>query len=111
MANAFPLHGRRFGVHAGDPSAVFLVKSLLFPVAVVVTLMLSLAFWREPLSGPYFLVAVLGFFGAADLLDVAAVQVSQTWSFALRSLVDIALRWLFVTAFIWVLLRVSGLTE
>jgi putative colanic acid biosynthesis UDP-glucose lipid carrier transferase len=110
MLDFSPAQSRPLGVNATDPSTVFVVKSLLFPVTAVLTLIACLLGWRESLSGPYFLVAVLAFFGAADLLDVAAVQGTQTRALALRSLVDIVLRWLFVIAFIWLLLHLAGLS-
>ena len=58
-------------VTANDPSAVFLVKSLLYPLATVVTLC-ACVLWRGGYPfGPYFLLGVLAFITAAEFLDVA----------------------------------------
>src|SRR6266702_952759 len=97
-------------VTAADSSAAFLVKSLLYPVTAVASLILCLAFWGETVTGPYCLVAVLAFVGVADFLDVAKIRMRTMGSFALRSLADIAVRWFLVVGFIWVLLHLSGLT-
>jgi putative colanic acid biosysnthesis UDP-glucose lipid carrier transferase len=99
------------GVSAADASIVFIVKSLLFPVATVLTLLLCLLSWQESLSGTYFLIAVLAFFGAADVLDVAHIHDGVgTGYHGLRSFCGILLRWMVVIAFIWLLLRLAGLS-
>ena len=99
------------GVNAADPCAVFLVKSLLYPVAAVLTLLACLIGWREPVAGPYFLLAVLAFFGASEFLDVAQFRGRRSRLSEFRSLIDIALRWMVVVGFIWTLLRLSGLMQ
>src|SRR5438105_5039763 len=88
-----------------DPSAVFIVKSLLYPIAAVVTLGLCLLIWGEPFYGPYLLIGVLAFLGTADFLDVAPLH-GSTQSL-LQSLFDIALRWALVVGFIWILIHLS----
>jgi putative colanic acid biosysnthesis UDP-glucose lipid carrier transferase len=95
-------------ISAADPSAVFLIKSLLYPVVAVGTLIVCLLSWDEPLYGPYFLIAVLAFLGTAEFLDVAQVQ--HAHGARLLLLVDIAVRWACLMGCIWILLRVSGLT-
>jgi hypothetical protein len=55
---------------ASDPSWVFAIKSLLHPVVAVACLLGCMLAWREPLYGPYFLLAVLTFFTAAQFLDI-----------------------------------------
>jgi putative colanic acid biosynthesis UDP-glucose lipid carrier transferase len=101
---------RSTDVTAADSSVAFLVKSLLYPVAAVISLIICLAFWGEAVTGPYSLVAVLAFVGVADFLDVAKLRRRTLGSFALRSLADISVRWFLVVGFIWVLLHLSGLT-
>jgi len=64
---------RSSAVSASDPTAVFVVKSLLNPVVAVLTLAVCVAVRGESLHGPYFLLAVLGFAGAAELLGFRAV--------------------------------------
>jgi putative colanic acid biosynthesis UDP-glucose lipid carrier transferase len=110
MPSYYPPRARQLGVTTTDPSTVFVVKSLLYPVAAVLTLVACLFSWQEPLSGPYFLVAVLAFFGAADLFEAAPVRSSQSVSVSVRFFVDVLFRWVFVISFIWVLLRLSGLS-
>jgi putative colanic acid biosynthesis UDP-glucose lipid carrier transferase len=96
------------GVSTADPSVVFVIKSLLNPVVAVLTLVLCLAVWNERLQGPYFLVAVLAFLGAADFLGVGSVGGLKTVTAALRSLLDIGLRWAFLAGAVWALLHISG---
>lgn len=97
-------------VTANDPSAVFVVKSLLYPIAPVVTLCVCVLWWREYPVGPYFLLGVLAFITAAEFLDVAPLESNHTLSWALRLFFDISLRWSLVVAFIWALLYLSGLS-
>jgi putative colanic acid biosynthesis UDP-glucose lipid carrier transferase len=99
------------GVSTADPSLVFVVKSLLNPVMAVVTLQACLAAADESLRGPYFLVAVLAFLGAADLLRVGRLNGRKTWFESLQSLVDIALRWSVVIGAVWALVYISGLAD
>ena len=97
-------------VTANDPSAVFLVKSLLYPLATVVTLC-ACVLWRGGYPfGPYFLLGVLAFITAAEFLDVAPLGARHSLSWALRLLVDVSLRWSVVITFIWALVYLSGLS-
>lgn len=96
-------------VSARDSFSVFALKSLLHPTVPVMTLLVCLFVWNEPLYGPYFLVGVLAFLGAADLLDVVPVRVTPASIMVLRSLIDISLRWALLMAFLWVLLKLSDL--
>lgn len=96
-------------VSASDSFSVFALKSLLYPIIPVVTLIISLLAWGEPMYGPYFLVGVLAFLGAADLLDVVPVRITPASIMALRSLIDITLRWALLMAFLYLLLKLSGL--
>jgi hypothetical protein len=97
-------------VAANDPSAVFVVKSLLYPLAAVATLYACVLWWREYPAGPYFLLGVLTFITAAEFLDVVPLHKGQTASWALRLFLDISLRWSLVVTFLWVLLYLSGLS-
>ena len=51
-----------------DSGAVFMVKALFYPVTSVAFLAFCLWLGRRPLTGTYFLIAVLTFAGAAELL-------------------------------------------
>lgn len=97
-------------VTANDPSAVFVVKSLLYPLAAVVTLYACVLSWRESPTGPYFLLSVLAFIAAAEFLDVAPLQARHTHPWALRRLLEISLRWSLVVLFLWALLHLCGLS-
>ena len=97
-------------VAANDPSAVFVVKSLLYPLAAVATLYACVLWWREYPTGPYFLLGVLAFITAAEFLDVVPLHKGQTTSWALRLFLDISLRWSLVVTFLWTLLYLSGLS-
>src|SRR3979409_967311 len=109
MLDHWPLRNQTHGVNAADASIVFIVKSLLYPVATVLTLLVWLLSWRESLSGTYFLVAVLAFFGAADLLDVAHVHGGISSGYhGLRMFFDLLFRWLFIIAFFWLLRGLAG---
>jgi hypothetical protein len=99
---------RSSAVSAADPTAVFVVKSLLNPVVAVLTLAVCVAVRGESLHGPYFLVAVLGFAGAAELLGVAQFSGTRNWRDALHRLIDLALRWALFTTVLWALIVMSG---
>src|SRR5689334_4114306 len=104
---------RSTGLAAAEPSFVFVVKVLLYPALTVLSLILSLVACDEPFYGQYFLLAVLGFLGTADVLDIAHLarvtsQHGLQRLFRLRPLVEILLRWLLVAGFIWGLLHLSG---
>jgi len=103
------LRDRSGDVSASEPLSVFALKSLLYPIIPVLTLVICLWLWREPLYGPYLLVAVLTFLGVADLLDVVPIRIVPASVMALRSLLDILLRWSLLMLFLYLLLKLSGL--
>lgn len=88
---------------------MFALKSLLYPIIPVITLIACLVYWNQPLHGPYLLIGVLAFLGVADLLDVMPIRITPWSAMALRSLIDIWLRWGLLMVFLWALLRLSGL--
>jgi putative colanic acid biosynthesis UDP-glucose lipid carrier transferase len=102
---------RSSGVSAADSPAVFVIKSLLNPVVAVLVLAFCLALADERLQGPYFLIAVLGFVGAAELLGVAQVSGRGGWREALQQLADLTLRWVLFTACVWMLMDISALGD
>lgn len=105
------LRNRVDDVSASEPFSVFALKSLLYPVIPVVTLIVCLAMSGERIYGPYVLVAVLSFLGVADLLDVVPIRITPASAMALRSLIDITLRWILLMAFLYLLLKCSGLSQ
>jgi putative colanic acid biosynthesis UDP-glucose lipid carrier transferase len=105
-------YDRSTGVSASEPTSLFVLKSLLYPVMPVLTLALCMLVWRESLlQGPYFLMAVLAFFGAADVLDALPMAPPRHRSMAIASLLDIIFRWSLVIAFIWALLEIAGIAS
>jgi putative colanic acid biosysnthesis UDP-glucose lipid carrier transferase len=93
-----------------DSGAVFMVKALFYPVVAIAFLVFCLWVGKRPLTGTYFLIAVLTFAGTAELLgdsrvDHAPAQLRQE----LRWLLDMALRWIAVGACVALVLYLSGL--
>lgn len=104
-------HELSAGVSASEPLSLFVLKSLLHPMVPVVTLALCVLAWGEPQYGPYLLIGVLAFIGAADVLDVLPLDAPPSRSFVLSSLLDILMRWLLLVSFIWALLVLAGIDE
>ncbi|HEX7113993.1 MAG TPA: undecaprenyl-phosphate glucose phosphotransferase [Steroidobacter sp.] len=100
---------RAADVSASEPVSLFVLKSLLHPSVPVLTLIACLVLWGEVRYGPYFLVAVLAFVGAADLLDAVPIPPTRPGWLALSSLLDIVIRWVLLVAFIWALMDIAGL--
>jgi putative colanic acid biosynthesis UDP-glucose lipid carrier transferase len=101
--------GRTWALTATEPAWVFALKSLVHPVVAVGCLLACLAFWHQPLRGPYFLVAVLSFLGCAEVLDVIQPYRRPEHNGSLNGLVNILLRWTLVVCFIYGLLHLSKL--
>jgi putative colanic acid biosysnthesis UDP-glucose lipid carrier transferase len=106
---ARPWRDRAGDVSASEPVSVFALKSLLYPIIPILTLVACLFWWDKPLMGPHLLVAVLAFLGVADLLDVVPLRITPASIMALRSLLDITLRWGVLMVFMYLLLRLSTL--
>jgi putative colanic acid biosysnthesis UDP-glucose lipid carrier transferase len=105
-----PQHVHR-GVTPWDPSSVFLVKSLLYPLVATGCLGLALELCAVPFRHEYFLLAVLSFVTTSDVLDTAPLQFTATRSALHRGLVEITMQWLIVVGFIWTLIVLSDLRE
>jgi putative colanic acid biosysnthesis UDP-glucose lipid carrier transferase len=103
------LRVRSSEVSASEPTSVFAIKSLLYPIIPVVTLLVCLLAWDEPFYGPYVLVGVFAFLGVADLLDVMPLRITPLAVMALRSFIDICVRWAVLMVFLYALLDVSSL--
>ena len=103
LDRTLPQSARSSGLTATEPPAVFAIKTLLYPVLAVGSLLACLQFWGVPLYGPYFLLAVLTFLAAADFLDVAEIQRGAGIYFLVR--------WPLVVGFVWALLHLSALSE
>jgi putative colanic acid biosysnthesis UDP-glucose lipid carrier transferase len=105
------LRDRSGDVSPNEPISVFALKSLLYPTIPVVMLLVCVFAGGESLYGPYFLVGVLAFLGVADLLDVVPMRMTPASVMAFRSLIDIALRWAALMAFLYLLLKLSQLGQ
>jgi len=101
------LQSRFAALTASDLSSIFAIKSLLHPIVAVACLIATLALWGERLYGPYLLLAVLAFFAAADFLHIT----DRRPRLSIHSLLQIVVRWASVVGFLWLLLRVSDLTD
>jgi putative colanic acid biosynthesis UDP-glucose lipid carrier transferase len=98
-------------VTASDPSWVFALKSLLYPVLAVICLLGCMLVYREPLYGPYFLLAVLVFFTAAEFLDAVDAPRGLVRPISRGSMFDLLLRWILVVGFLWLVLHLSGISQ
>ena len=96
-------------VTAADPASVFLVKSLLYPVTAVLTLIACLVMAHRPLGGLNFLLEVLTFITSAELLRVPPLQEERSYLLSARALIDLLLRWAVVVGLIFGLLHLSDL--
>ncbi|HVY79736.1 MAG TPA: undecaprenyl-phosphate glucose phosphotransferase [Steroidobacteraceae bacterium] len=99
------------GVTPWDPSSVFVLKSLLYPLAATGSLGVALLVCHEPFQHSYFLIAVIAFLATADFLDVAPLQYDFARSADLGSLVSLATQWLVVVGFIWMLITLSDMQD
>ncbi|HEY2781529.1 MAG TPA: undecaprenyl-phosphate glucose phosphotransferase [Steroidobacteraceae bacterium] len=93
-----------------DSGAVFLVKALFYPVTVVAFLALCLWLGDRSLSGTYFLIAVLAFAGAAELLGDSRIDHGeQDASLEVRWFCGLVARWITVGLCVALVLYLSGL--
>jgi putative colanic acid biosysnthesis UDP-glucose lipid carrier transferase len=93
-----------------DSGSVFLVKALFYPVTVVAFLALCLWLGHRSFSGTNFLMAVLAFAGAAELLGESRIDHGETdASLELRCFLDLVARWIAVGLFVALILYLSGL--
>jgi putative colanic acid biosynthesis UDP-glucose lipid carrier transferase len=93
-----------------DSGAVFLVKALFYPVTVVAFLTLCLWLGGRSFGGTYFLIAVLAFAGAAELLGNSRIDHSEpNASLELRWFFGLVGRWITVGLCIALILYLSGL--
>jgi putative colanic acid biosynthesis UDP-glucose lipid carrier transferase len=92
-----------------DVPMVFVVKSLLLPIIPVLSLFVCLKLAEEPLRGGYFLIAVLTFLGASDVLGIARIGASDERRPPGLLFLEIVARWLVLVALIAVVIYLSGL--
>jgi len=104
------LHSREVtALSTVDSPTVFVVKSLLLPIIPVMTLFVCLAVAREPLRGGYFLIAVLTFLGAPDVLGIARIGASDEKRPQGRVFLEMLARWLALVALAALVIYLSGL--
>ena len=94
-----------------DSPAVFAVKSLLLPILPVLTLWICMSAADAPLRGGYFLIAVLTFLGAPDVLGLARIGPHDEQRPQFGLLLEIVARWLTLVALIAVVLHLAGLAS
>ena len=105
-----PLHSREVtALSTVDSPVVFAVKSLLLPIIPVVTLWICMAAADAPLRGGYFLIAVLTFLGASDVLGVARISAHDERRPQGEVLLEITARWLTLVALIAAVVYLAGL--
>jgi putative colanic acid biosynthesis UDP-glucose lipid carrier transferase len=105
-----PLHSREVtALSTVDSPAVFAVKSLLLPIIPVFTLWICMAAADAPLRGGYFLIAVLTFLGAPDVLGVARISAHDERRPQGEVLLEITARWLTLVALISAVVYLAGL--
>jgi putative colanic acid biosynthesis UDP-glucose lipid carrier transferase len=92
-----------------DAPMVFVVKSLLLPIIPVLSLYLCLRLANEPLRGGYFLIAVLTFLGASDVLGIARIGASDERRPPAPAFFEIVGRWLLLVGLIGIVIYLSGL--
>jgi len=92
-----------------DAPMVFVVKSLLLPIIPVLSLYICLRLANEPLRGGYFLIAVLTFLGASDVLGIARIGASDERRPPGQVFLEIVGRWLLLVVLIAVVIYLSGL--
>jgi putative colanic acid biosynthesis UDP-glucose lipid carrier transferase len=98
------------GVTSFDSGAVFMVKALFYPVTAVAFLAFCLWLGKRPLTGTYFLIAVLTFAGVAELLGDSRVDHDPADLLQeLRWLLDMVFRWIAVGICVALVLYLSGL--
>ncbi|MEO8020208.1 MAG: undecaprenyl-phosphate glucose phosphotransferase [Pseudomonadota bacterium] len=104
------LHSREVtALSTVDSPAVFAVKSLLLPIIPVITLSICMAAADAPLRGGYFLIAVLTFLGAPDVLGLARIGASDEKRPQGALLLEIIARWLILVALIGAVVYLAGL--
>jgi putative colanic acid biosynthesis UDP-glucose lipid carrier transferase len=92
-----------------DSGAVFLIKALFYPVTVVAFLALCLELGDRRFSGTHFLVAVLAFAGAGELLGDSRIDYSEPDpSLELRWFCGLVARWIAIGLCVALVLYVSG---
>ena len=104
------LHSREVtALSTVDSPAVFAIKSLLLPIIPVVTLCICMAGADEPLRGGYFLIAVLTFLGAPDVLGLARIGANDEKRPQGAILLELTARWFTLVALISAVVYLAGL--
>jgi putative colanic acid biosynthesis UDP-glucose lipid carrier transferase len=94
-----------------DSGAVFLLKALFYPVTAVAFLVLCLRLGGRSFTGTYFLIGVLAFAGAAELMGDSRIDhdAPALWQ-EFRCLLELCLRWAAVGVCVALVLYLSGLS-
>jgi len=84
------------------------IQSLVYPVTTVAVLLACLQWWHQHFLGPYFLIAVIGFTGVAELIDFSKFAFDGFGTFTLRSFNYVFSRWCVICVGICLLMYLSG---
>jgi putative colanic acid biosynthesis UDP-glucose lipid carrier transferase len=84
------------------------IQSLVYPVTTVLVLLVCLQWWHQPLLGPYFLIAVIGFTAVAELVDFSKFAFDGLGAFTLKSFNYVFSRWCVICIGICLLMYLSG---
>ena len=92
-----------------DSAVVFLIKSLFYPVTAVAFFALCLWVGTRPVTGSDYLIAILTFAGAAELLGDSRIDFNAPVQQDFRWFLDIFVRWMGICACIALVLNLSEL--
>ena len=88
-----------------DSAVVFLIKSLFYPVTAVAFFALCLWAGTRPVTGSDYLIAILTFAGAAELLGDSRIDFNAPVQQDFRWFLDIFVRWMGICACIALVLN------
>jgi putative colanic acid biosynthesis UDP-glucose lipid carrier transferase len=93
---------------ASDFASLFFIKTLFYPVGIVICLIVSLSYWGIYFSGPMMLLAVLAFLVSLHVLDTLHLYRYSTTFPWLRAILDLLLRWLVILLVLWLSFDLAG---
>ncbi len=93
-----------------DSGVIFLIKALFFPVSAVAFFALCLWVGRESVTGADFLIAILTFAGAAEILGDSRIDCNAPAQQDFRWFIDIFVRWIGICACIALVLTLSDMS-
>jgi putative colanic acid biosynthesis UDP-glucose lipid carrier transferase len=104
-----PAYHPQHNVTSFDSAAVFVFKSLFYPVTAVALLALCLRLGGRGFTGPHFLIAVLTFAGVAEFLGDSRMNSALSTLQELWWLLSMMVRWVGIGSGVYLVLHLSGL--